>query len=254
MRARAPPFDSDASDARRRRAQTTLDFAVGMSIFLLTIAFVISFTPNLIQPFSDSGTENTIVANRAASQLVEGSLVDPNEPYVLDKGCTMAFFWPENVDGDDNNNLGLNETRNNNLQSYDDVENQPFWNSDCNFDPDASLYERLGIAGIADDGSVDQSLSPGLEIEIRGDNNTDGVTKLLCVDANNRSDTTKAEVVDPIIDADDSIGGPCDVSGDDQDIPFQAGEEPPEDSNSVVVSRRIVTIDGIRSTVLVKVW
>jgi hypothetical protein len=253
MRAKAPPFD-DRPDPDR--GQTTLDFAVGMSIFLIAVAGVISFTPSLLEPFEGSGTEDTIVANRVASQLVEGTLAEPDEPYVLDKACTMAFFWPENVDGDADNDDDLNATNDGDIQSYGKVQDQPFWDGpgSCNFDPSLFLHQRVGAAGIAEDGSADLSRSPGMQIQIRGDNNSDGTTQLLCIDANNRSDTTKAEVIDPIVDADDTIGGPCDISGADQDIPFQAGQDPPEDTGSVVVARRIATIDGIRATVEVRVW
>jgi phosphohistidine swiveling domain-containing protein len=248
MQARPPTFDArgdtpgPSDDDGRSRGQTTLDFAVGMSLFLISVAFVISFTPNLIQPFADSGTEDTIIANRVASQLVEGTLADPGKPYVLDKACTMAFFWPGNLDSSNYESL----------QSYDDVTTKSFWDGSCNFEP-TYLHERLGVAGIGDDGNIDRALSPGLQVEIRADNNSDGVTKLLCLDANNRS-TSDAEVIDPLVDANGPVGGPCDVSGADQDIPFVAGGDPPEDSGSVVVARRIVTIDGIRATVYVRVW
>lgn len=263
MRARAPPFGCgpesgpDAPDAGRDRAQTTLDFAVGMSIFLLTVAFVFTFAPNIAEPFSDSGTENTVVADRVASQLVAGTLASPDRPYVLDKACTMAFFWPGNLDG----NPGapeedLNDSNDGVIQSYGDVSGETIWDSGrCNFEL-TYLHERLGVAGVAEDGSVSRALSSGLQIEIRGNaSDGDGESGLLCVDVNDR-DGTDPDEVDPIKDTRNAYEGgtDCDVTGDDKDIPFQAGEDPPEDSGSVVVARRIVTIDGIRATVFVRVW
>jgi hypothetical protein len=267
MRARAPPFGSgpesgpDASDAGRDRAQTTLDFAVGMSIFLLTVAFVFTFAPNIAEPFSDSGTENTVVADRAASQLVAGTLADPDRPYVLDKACTMAFFAPENLDGEPTNGQDLNDSNDNapdELQDYSDVAGESIYSDACTFLVSVSndsdyLHARLGVAGIAADGSIDRALSPGLQIEIRGDADDDGNSALLCSDAEGSSSPGET---DPIIETTDAYDGSdgCDASSGDYDIPFQAGEDPPEDSGSVVVARRVVTIDGIRATVFVRVW
>ena len=277
MRARAPPFDSgpesgpDAPDAGRDRAQTTLDFAVGMSIFLLTVAFVFTFAPNIAEPFSDSGTENTVVADRVASQLVAGTLADPDRPYVLDRECTVAFFAPENADGESSNNRDLNDSNDGLLDDRQNVDGtdapdrynisgDPLWmnnEAECNFELEY-LHARLGVAGISDDGNIDRALSPGLQIEIRGDGDGDGDEGILCYEAPGSAD------VDPplgenqdIIDSDGSPwdrGDACDASGGDYDIPFQVGEDPPEDSGSVVVARRIVTIDGIRATVFVRVW
>ena len=255
MQAKSPPFDSDAPDAGRDRAQTTLDFAVGMSVFLLTVAFVFTFAPNIAEPFSDSGTENTVTANRAASQLVEGTLASPDRPYVLDKACTMAFFWPGNLDGNPGaSEEDLNDSNDGVIQSYGDVSGETIWDPGrCNFEP-AYLHERLGVAGVAEDGSVSRALSPGLQIEIRG-NASDGGSGLLCADVNDR-DGDDPDEVDPIVDTRDAYEGgtDCDVTGEDKDIPFQAGEEPPENGDSVVVSRRVVSVDGIRATVLVRVW
>ncbi len=78
------------------RAQTTLDFAIAMGVFLLTVAFVFTFIPSLTAPFIDGHQEQTAIADRVSSHLVEGSLADPNEPYALDETCTRGFFEPHN--------------------------------------------------------------------------------------------------------------------------------------------------------------
>ncbi|WP_254832168.1 DUF7287 family protein [Haloglomus salinum] len=273
MQARPPTFDArgdtpgPSDDDGRSRGQTTLDFAVGMSLFLISVAFVISFTPNLIQPFADSGTEDTIIANRVASQLVEGTLADPGKPYVLDKACTVAFFAPENLDGDPDNDEDLNTSNDDQLtRDRFDISRANLWkNNDCNFEvsqPDDSdyLHARLGIAGIADDGSVSRALSPGLQIEIRGDADGNETRNLLCLEANEDPDSNQypnvtSTIVESPDGAFDTTGSvDCGASDGDYDVPFQAGEDPPEDSGSVVVARRIVTIDGIRATVYVRVW
>jgi hypothetical protein len=93
MRRRRPP----RSHARRsrtateERGQTTIDFAVGATLFLLTMAFVFAFVPVMFQPFATSQT-SPLVADRVANRLATDILGDPAEPYVLDGTCTTAFF------------------------------------------------------------------------------------------------------------------------------------------------------------------
>lgn len=74
------------------RAQTTLDFAIGMSVFLVALTFVFGFVPGMLQPFADSGPESTTVTNRIGNQLVGSTLVEPGEAPVLDIECTLEFF------------------------------------------------------------------------------------------------------------------------------------------------------------------
>lgn len=74
------------------RAQTTLDFAIGISIFLSVLLFVFSFVPGLLQPFSDTGGEDPVLSERLGNRLTEGMLGDPAEPYVLDRYCAVEFF------------------------------------------------------------------------------------------------------------------------------------------------------------------
>jgi hypothetical protein len=74
------------------RAQTTLDFAVGVSVFLLAVVFVFTFVPGILEPFEAGPQEETAVADRVASQLVQSSMADPAEPYVLGLACTNGFF------------------------------------------------------------------------------------------------------------------------------------------------------------------
>ncbi|WP_415381141.1 hypothetical protein [Halosimplex sp. TS25] len=79
---------------RRRdgRGQTTLDFAIGMSIFLLALTFALAFVPGMFEPFSDSGQTETPAVNRVADDLTQRSLGNATAPYVLDGECTRAFF------------------------------------------------------------------------------------------------------------------------------------------------------------------
>lgn len=74
------------------RAQTTLDFAFGIGIFLVVLTFAFTFVPGMLQPFEQGTASETIGANRAADSLAEGMLGDPATPYLLDTTCTVGFF------------------------------------------------------------------------------------------------------------------------------------------------------------------
>ena len=56
------------------RGQTTQDFAVGIGIFLLAIAFTFSFLPSIITPFDSSvGGAETAQADRIADLIVHNA-------------------------------------------------------------------------------------------------------------------------------------------------------------------------------------
>ncbi len=62
------------------RGQTTQDFAVGIGIFLLAMAFVFSYVPTLLTPFTtDVGAGETAQADRIAATIVDDlSEEEPN--------------------------------------------------------------------------------------------------------------------------------------------------------------------------------
>ncbi|MDS0474136.1 hypothetical protein [Natrinema sp. 1APR25-10V2] len=61
------------------RAQTTQDFAVGIGIFLLAIAFVFTFLPSVITPFDSSiGGAETAQADRVADLIVQNTSINGN--------------------------------------------------------------------------------------------------------------------------------------------------------------------------------
>ena len=74
------------------RAQTTMDFAAGVSIFLVTVAFAFAFVPGIITPFTGTGVGDPVTANRLADDLASDRLADADAPYVLDRERTEAFF------------------------------------------------------------------------------------------------------------------------------------------------------------------
>jgi hypothetical protein len=110
MSARRHERDTDVIDGPRRdgtteqrrqataaslsgvRGQTTLDFAIGISVFLLVMLYIFLFMPGLLQPFVSGPQEETVAANRVADHMATGMLADPRTPYVLNRTCTIAFF------------------------------------------------------------------------------------------------------------------------------------------------------------------
>lgn len=82
----------DGSTQSGDRAQTTIDFTVGVSIFLLTLTFAFAFVPGLLAPFTGGVQEETVAANRVVDTLSQQLLAAPTQPYVLDSYCTKEFF------------------------------------------------------------------------------------------------------------------------------------------------------------------
>jgi len=75
-----------------RRAQTTIDFLMGISVFLLTVAFVFGFLPGVFKPFSTPSGPNAMVADRSAARLAEGLLGPATTPAALNTSQTTDFF------------------------------------------------------------------------------------------------------------------------------------------------------------------
>lgn len=84
---------------RGDRAQTNQDFAIGISIFLLTTAFVFAFIPSIFTPFN-SEVDNSEVsqADRVASAFLDNYSVT-DKPGTLDATRTAQFF--DNGNGGD---------------------------------------------------------------------------------------------------------------------------------------------------------
>jgi len=74
------------------RGQTTLDFAIGVSIFLAVVLFAFTFVPTVLEPFDVVAEENPTMADRTADNLAHGQLGGANQPNVLEWHCTVAFF------------------------------------------------------------------------------------------------------------------------------------------------------------------
>jgi len=109
----------ERSESSLRRAQTTLDFTIGITIFLVVLAAVFLFVPGTLQPFSEGGQENIVSVNRVADDLSEGSLATEGTSHILNGTCTEAFFNSTNRCGFDSTDVadlvGLGEFKNANV-------------------------------------------------------------------------------------------------------------------------------------------
>lgn len=74
----------------RWRAQTTIDFAIGASVFLVVVAFVIAFVSGMLAPFE--AVDPTQAADRFAAMLAGDLLGHPSDGRTIDPVCTAAFF------------------------------------------------------------------------------------------------------------------------------------------------------------------
>ena len=82
-----------------------MDFAAGVSIFLVTVAFAFAFVPGVITPFADPDVGDPVSANRIADDLATDRLGSPDRPYALDANKTATFF----ADGDAVGELALRD-------------------------------------------------------------------------------------------------------------------------------------------------
>lgn len=111
------------------RAQTVLDFVVGMSVFLVAVGFTFAFVPSLLEPYAVGEGATVIVAERGAARLAESSLAGTGSTATLSHACTLAFFngtdpetasdesgcdWTANAD-DLHTELGVDDFRGLNL-------------------------------------------------------------------------------------------------------------------------------------------
>ncbi|MCU4799008.1 hypothetical protein OB920_01285 [Halobacteria archaeon HArc-gm2] len=85
--------DDDAKGSSgESRAQTTLDFAIGISIFLAVVMFIFLFVPGIVEPFTVGAQDETVTVNRVADGLTQDQLGSSQRPGVLDTACTIDFF------------------------------------------------------------------------------------------------------------------------------------------------------------------
>ena len=243
------------------RGQTTLDFAVGVSVFLLTAIFVLTFVPGMLEPFERSTQEEISAADRIATDLVEGTLASPDGPHLLDRECTVIFFESRedgfDPGGDDAENVDGDET-------FADPFGTGAYGGDCNFE-DTSFDERLALTSTTDaplnvrvrlirDLTTGEADNPDYDTNDADDeppDENDEEADTLCIDANSNQRIVEAN--------DPGSGRECDNTGGDDDVLFDIGPTP-SGSESVVVARRFVRVEGTfhdgtsDATLVVEVW
>lgn len=84
------------------RGQTTLDFAIGVSVFVVVLLFVFTFVPGILAPFEATDEEAPVLSDRIANSLTHGILGSPEEPHILDRYCTVEFFKETEAPGECN--------------------------------------------------------------------------------------------------------------------------------------------------------
>lgn len=84
--------------AERDRAQTAQDFAVGIGLFLLAVAFVFAFVPQVVSPYDVGiGASESAQADRAATMIV-GNLSVEDRPNELDQARATNYFSTADVE------------------------------------------------------------------------------------------------------------------------------------------------------------
>lgn len=148
------------------RAQTTLDFAIGVSVFLLAVMFVLAFAPGMLDPFTGRVAEQRVASNRIADSLSNGMLGHPGDPSVLNVSCTVAFFDPVNTD---------------------DTTTNDDWVGGCRYEQTNDLTARVGAEGRPNGTGFD------LRVRILGeDADGDGDLDVLCWDADQPAVVTES--------------------------------------------------------------
>lgn len=78
------------------RGQTTQDFALGIGVFLVTVAFVLVFVPSILIPFQSGPTAGERAAAEAITTNVTDNLSDQGYATRLNETRTRDFFENHN--------------------------------------------------------------------------------------------------------------------------------------------------------------
>lgn len=217
-----------------RRGQTTLDFAIGVGVFFIVVAFALTAVPTVFEPLDRSIQSETVTADRLATRIAEEGLGSADEPYIADRGCTFAFFNDETDDGDFETGL-------------DTDAGHPGTLDDCPY-TDGPLADRFGLpertnvqVRLVRDLVVEEADNPDAdgddanfgEAGDDGSDQDDGTVETLCYDFNS----------DRVIEGPSVGGNQCDTTGGDDDLLFAVGDDP-EGVPSTSVGRRTVRVEG----------
>lgn len=82
------------------KGQTTIDYTIGITLFIGVIGGVYLLLPTIFDPLSSSATANAILSDQIATQLTT-ELLNAEQPGTLDAVCTTVFFSQNtSLDGD----------------------------------------------------------------------------------------------------------------------------------------------------------
>lgn len=86
------------------RAQTTLDFGLGIAIFLIAVVFVITTVSTFAAPYDGTTTIKTTVADTTADQFAESAFQAKSPPpgtppTSVDQYCVNQFFQNRSTEG-----------------------------------------------------------------------------------------------------------------------------------------------------------
>ncbi|ELZ85772.1 hypothetical protein C453_08153 [Haloferax elongans ATCC BAA-1513] len=76
------------------RGQTTQDFAVGVSVFLLTVAFLFAFLPGVLTPFEAGPTASESAQAGRVATTIHTNITVAGYENKLDQTAADAFFAP----------------------------------------------------------------------------------------------------------------------------------------------------------------
>ena len=102
----------EAEEHMDDKGQMHIDYLIGISIFLVGVIFVFSFTAGLFTPFRSSSDETTLIADRISADIVEQVSAGSPDAVNLVNGTKIEHFFTEtNADYDGMTDLlGLNGT------------------------------------------------------------------------------------------------------------------------------------------------
>ena len=73
------------------RGQTTLDYAFGMSVFLLIVTFVFVATPTLLDPFTVSSTDDSMAQSERIGDVLVTHLATDPDGRSRSRRCSTSF-------------------------------------------------------------------------------------------------------------------------------------------------------------------
>ncbi|TGC07295.1 hypothetical protein CUN85_11620 [Methanolobus halotolerans] len=93
------------------KGQITIDYLIGITVFLFAVVFVFSYTSGIFTPFQSNSDEVTLIADRISTTIVEKrmSAMDETVPNLVSGARVDEFFTELNTSYDSTlDSLGMN--------------------------------------------------------------------------------------------------------------------------------------------------